>query len=134
MPDPQDPLIVYGSGLGGTITRYDGRTGEVRNVSLVESSYGRRPTPGTYRWAWAFPIAIAKKAPYTMYTGAQYLLRSPDRGVTWEKASRPDGRGRRREGLRRRGHGAKRASLRFRRHLDDRDLAARFRGDLGRDR
>ena len=33
--------------------------------------------------------AIAKKAPYTMYTGSQYLLRSPDRGVTWEKAS-PD--------------------------------------------
>ena len=90
VPDPKDPLIVYGSGLGGTITRYDGRTGEVRNVSpSVESSYGRRPTAGTYRWAWAFPIAIAKKAPYTMYTGSQYLLRSPDRGVTWEKAS-PD--------------------------------------------
>jgi photosystem II stability/assembly factor-like uncharacterized protein len=90
VPDPKDPLIVYGSGLGGTITRYDGRTGEVRNVSpSVESSYGRRPTAGTYRWAWAFPIAIAKKPPYTMYTGSQYLLRSPDRGVTWEKAS-PD--------------------------------------------
>ena len=90
VPDPQDPLIVYGTGLGGTITRYDGRTGEVRNISpSVESSYGRRPVPGTYRWSWAFPLAVAKKAPYTMYTGSQYLLRSSDRGVTWEKAS-PD--------------------------------------------
>jgi photosystem II stability/assembly factor-like uncharacterized protein len=90
VPDPADPLIVYGTGLGGTITRYDGRTGEVRNISpSVESNYGRRPVPGADRWSWAFPLAVARKAPYTMYTGSQYLLRSADRGVTWEKAS-PD--------------------------------------------
>ena len=44
VPDPEDPLIVYGSGLGGTITRYDGRTGEVRNVSPAVESSVRTPS------------------------------------------------------------------------------------------
>ena len=90
VPDPQDPLIVYGTGLGGTITRYDSRTGQVRNVSpYVESTYGRRPVPGSVRWAWCFPLAISARAPHEIYTGAQFLLRSSNRGESWEKAS-PD--------------------------------------------
>ncbi|HEY1434933.1 MAG TPA: hypothetical protein VGG65_06130 [Thermoanaerobaculia bacterium] len=90
VPDPEDPLVVYGTGLGGTITRYDSRTGQVRNVSpFVESTYGRRPKPDSIRWAWCFPLAISKTPPHDMYTGAQFLLRSRDRGQSWEKAS-PD--------------------------------------------
>ena len=100
VPDPEDPLIVYGSGLGGTITRFDARTGQVRQISpVVESSYGRRPVPGIDRWAWCFPIAVSRRPPHTLYTGSQFLLRSRDRGVTWERASpdltgaEPDARG-----------------------------------------
>ncbi len=90
VPDPQDPLIVYGTGLGGTITRYDSRTGQVRNVSpMVESTYGRRPVSGAYRWSWVFPLAIAPGPPQTLYAGAQFLLRSENRAESWEKAS-PD--------------------------------------------
>ena len=62
VPDPRNPDIVYGSGLGGTISRYDARTSQVRNVSpAAESTYGRRPVPGKYRWAWVFPIALSPK-------------------------------------------------------------------------
>ena len=90
VPDPQDPLIVYGTGLGGTITRWDGRTGQVQNVSpAVESTYGRRPTGEGLRWTWIFPLAISRQAPHAIYTGAQYLLRSLDRGASWERVS-PD--------------------------------------------
>jgi photosystem II stability/assembly factor-like uncharacterized protein len=90
VPDPRDPDIVYGTGLGGTITRFDARTSQVRNVSPVaESTYARRPAPGMYRWAWCFPLAISPKPPYALYTGSQYLLRSLDEGASWEKAS-PD--------------------------------------------
>jgi len=90
VPDPRDPLIVYGSGLGGTITRWDARTAQVRNISpSTESTYGRRPVPGVYRWAWCFPLAVGRKAPYPLYAGSQYLLRSLDGGESWEKAS-PD--------------------------------------------
>jgi photosystem II stability/assembly factor-like uncharacterized protein len=90
VPDPRDPEIVYGTGLGGTITRFDGRTGQVRNVSPVaQSTYGRRPAPGMDRWAWCFPLAMSSKPPHALYTGSQYLLRSLDDGATWEKVS-PD--------------------------------------------
>ena len=90
VPDPEDPLIVYGTGLGGTVTRFDTRTGEVRHISpIVESTYGRRPVPGSYRWSWVFPLAITPGPRPTLYTGAQFLLRSLDRGESWEKAS-PD--------------------------------------------
>jgi photosystem II stability/assembly factor-like uncharacterized protein len=33
IPDPTDPDIVYGSGLGGRVTRFDAHTGQVKNVS-----------------------------------------------------------------------------------------------------
>jgi photosystem II stability/assembly factor-like uncharacterized protein len=90
VPDPRDPDIVYGSGLGGTVTRFDARTSQVKNVSPVsESTYGRRPVAGAYRWAWVFPIAMSPKPPYPLYAGAQYLLRSLDEGASWEKVS-PD--------------------------------------------
>ena len=136
VPDPRDPDIVYGSGLGGTITRFDARTSQVKNVSPVaESTYGRRPVPGAYRWAWVFPIAISPKPPHALYAGAQYLLRSLDDGASWEKAS-PDliGSRARNEGLRRRRHGRGRAALRLRHDLHDRALAARSAGDLDRHR
>ena len=90
VPDPRNPDIVYGTGLGGTITRFDAKTSQVRNVSPVaESTYARRPAAGMYRWAWVFPLAISPKPPHALYTGAQFLLRSLDEGASWEKVS-PD--------------------------------------------
>jgi photosystem II stability/assembly factor-like uncharacterized protein len=90
VPDPADPQIVYGTGLGGTITRFDFRTGAVRNISpAVESTYGRRPTGAGLRWTWIFPLVASRGPTHALYTGAQYLLRSLDHGNSWEKVS-PD--------------------------------------------
>jgi photosystem II stability/assembly factor-like uncharacterized protein len=90
VPDPEDPEIVYGTGLGGTITRFDGRTGQVQNISpAIESTYGKRPTGTGLRWTWIFPLVVSPKPPHALYTAAQYLLRSLDRGRSWEKVS-PD--------------------------------------------
>ena len=90
VPDPQDPDIVYGSGLGGRLSRWDARTGEVQNVTpWPVSSYGQRPTDFKYRYTWITPIAASPIAPYPLYQGAQVLFRSLDRGSTWETIS-PD--------------------------------------------
>ena len=90
VPDPADPEIVYGTGLGGTITRFDSRTGQVQKISpAVESTYGRRPTGEGFRWPWIFPLVASPRPPHALYTGAQYLLRSLDSGKSWEKIS-PD--------------------------------------------
>jgi photosystem II stability/assembly factor-like uncharacterized protein len=90
VPDPQDPQIVYGSGLGGRLSRWDARTGEVQNISPWPlSSYGRRPTEYKYHYTWITPIAVSQRAPYPLYQGAQVLFRSLDRGANWSVIS-PD--------------------------------------------
>ena len=90
IPDPQDPDIVYGSGLGGRLSRWDARTGEVQNISpWPVSSYGARPTTVRYRYTWITPIAVSQISPYPLYQGAQVLFRSLDQGETWTTIS-PD--------------------------------------------
>ncbi len=90
VPDAQDPNIVYGSGLGGHLSRWDGRTGEAQNISpWPASSYGRRPTDVKYRYTWITPIAMSQKAPFPLYQGAQVLFRSTDQGRNWNTIS-PD--------------------------------------------
>lgn len=90
LPDPVDPNIVYGSGLGGRLSRWDARNGEVQNISpWPVSSYGARPTSVKYRYTWITPIALSSSAPYPLYQGAQLLFRSLDRGAHWQTVS-PD--------------------------------------------
>jgi photosystem II stability/assembly factor-like uncharacterized protein len=90
VPDPRDANIVYGSGLGGRLTRWDARNGEVQNISPWPiSTYGARPTSVKYHYTWITPIAVSAVAPYPLYQGAQVLFRSFDMGATWETIS-PD--------------------------------------------
>ena len=90
VPDPQDANIVYGSGLGGRLSRWDARTGQVQNISPWPlSSYGQRPTSVKFRYTWITPIAVSQKSPFPLYQGAQVLFRSLDQGQTWETIS-PD--------------------------------------------
>ena len=90
IPDPENPDIVYGSGLGGRLSRWDARNGEVQNISpWPVLAYGVRPTTVTYRYTWITPIAVSGIPPYPLYQGAQVLFRSKDRGASWETIS-PD--------------------------------------------
>jgi photosystem II stability/assembly factor-like uncharacterized protein len=95
LPDPTDPQIVYGSGLGGRLSRWDARSGEVQNISpWPVSTYGARATEVKYRYTWISPIAISAQAPHALYAGAQVLFRSMDQGRHWERIS-PDLTGKR---------------------------------------
>ncbi|HEX8234246.1 MAG TPA: hypothetical protein VF559_12980 [Caulobacteraceae bacterium] len=90
IPDPEDPQIVYGTGLGGRISRWDGRTGQVANVSpWPVSSYGARPTTVKHRYGWVAPMAVSRTGPVTLYAGSQVLFASTDRGQNWRTIS-PD--------------------------------------------
>jgi photosystem II stability/assembly factor-like uncharacterized protein len=90
LPDPQDPHIVYGSGLGGRLSRWDGRTGQVQNVTpWPVSSYAARPTAVKYRYTWLTPLAISTHRPHSLYFASQVLFRSDDGGQTWQTIS-PD--------------------------------------------
>ncbi|MGH7507425.1 MAG: hypothetical protein ACRELX_17355, partial [Longimicrobiales bacterium] len=86
--DPTDPNIVFTESQGGNIARYDVVTGEAARIRPV-----RRPTPDDttrdYRFNWSSPIHISYHDPATVFIGANHLMRSRDRGTTWEEAS-PD--------------------------------------------
>ncbi len=88
IPDPTNPDIVYASGLGGKVTKWDQRTGQVQNITpWPVSSYGRRPTEVKYHYLWITPLAISAKGPVTLFLGAQKLFASADRGLTWSVIS-----------------------------------------------
>ena len=90
VPDPEDPDIVYGAGLGGRISKWNARTGQVQNVSPWPlSSYAARPGTTRYRYDWITPLAISPRPPHAIYVGAQFLFRSLDGGESWETIS-PD--------------------------------------------
>ncbi|MGE4070287.1 MAG: WD40/YVTN/BNR-like repeat-containing protein [Lysobacterales bacterium] len=88
VPDPDDANIVYGSGLGGRVGRFDARTGDVQNISpSLINSYGRDPRTVEHRWAWMTPLTISPLAPHSLFLGAQILWRSDDRGQNWRVIS-----------------------------------------------
>ena len=90
VPDPANPEVVYGAGLGGRLSRWDARTGQVQNVApWPVSTYGARPGTGRYRYEWITPLAIAPRPPHAIYVGAQVLFRSLDSGQSWQTVS-PD--------------------------------------------
>ncbi len=90
VPDPTDPDIVYGAGLGGRVSKWNGRTGQVQNVSpWPTSSYAARPGTTRYRYDWITPLAISSRPPHPIYVGAQVLFRSLDGGNSWQTIS-PD--------------------------------------------
>ncbi|MFN7971072.1 MAG: hypothetical protein U0166_01770 [Acidobacteriota bacterium] len=95
LPVPADPGIVFGSGLGGRLSRWDARNGEVQNVApWPVSTYGQRPTTVRYHYTWITPLTISPRAPHAIYLGAQVLFRSTDQGLHWDAIS-PDLSGKR---------------------------------------
>jgi len=77
IPDPADPNIVYGSGLGGHISKWDARTGQVADVTpWPEETYGRRPTLTKYHYLWVTPLVASNTGPASLYLGGQVLFRN----------------------------------------------------------
>ncbi len=90
VPKPGNPDIVFGSGLGGTVTRFDEVTRQSADVSPWPApAYGVNPSGLRLRFTWLTPLVISPRAPHPMYFGAQILLRSVDDGDSWQQVS-PD--------------------------------------------
>ncbi len=90
VPDPADPNLVFGSGLGGRVSRWNARTGQVANVSPYPIiSYGAAPLKVKYRYGWVTPLVFTPTKPYALLLGAQVLFQSTNLGKTWKVIS-PD--------------------------------------------
>ena len=89
-PDPRNLDIVYAGSYGGSITRYDHKTGETREIiAWPQVIDGIAPSDLKYRFQWNAPILLSPHDPGTLYHASQVLLRSRDEGQTWEAIS-PD--------------------------------------------
>ena len=90
IPDPNDPSIVYSTGLGGRLSRYDATTGESANITPFPiSTYGKRQTATDHHFVWVTPMAVSQVGPTTLYMGAEVVFASTDQGHHWSTIS-PD--------------------------------------------
>lgn len=89
MPHPKDPNIVYGS-CKGQYSVMNLKTGQSKNYWIgAQSLYGNPGRDLIYRMQRVSPMATSPHDPDVLYYGSQYLHRTRDKGVTWEKMS-PD--------------------------------------------
>ncbi len=89
IPHPTLPNIIYGSCKGQFITQ-NTETGQNKQYWIGgQSLYGNAGEDLLYRFQRVSPMALSPHNPNVLYYGSQYLHRTTDRGVTWEKIS-PD--------------------------------------------
>ena len=82
---PLDPNLVYGGGPLGMVFRFDWTTGQSVNISPEPQVFaGNR-----LRFTWTSPLVVSPQDPAILYFGAQYVLRTEDRGQHWQTIS-PD--------------------------------------------
>ncbi len=88
VPDSADPDIVYGSGLGGAVTKWNARTGLSEDVTpWPENNYGKRPTLTKYHYMWVTPLVASRTGTPSLYLGGPVVFRSQDQGKSWSVIS-----------------------------------------------
>lgn len=89
IPDHTDAEIVYG-GCKGQFSVQDMSTNDEKQYWVgAESLYGNGGGTEIYRFQRVAPMEVSPNEPHTAYYGSQYLHRTRDFGVTWDKMS-PD--------------------------------------------
>ena len=89
IPNPANPQVVYGSCKGQFSVLDLATTDEMRYWVGAESLYGNGGDTLIYRFQRVSPMEVSPFAPHAVYYGSQYLHRTLDGGVTWQKIS-PD--------------------------------------------
>lgn len=89
MPNIINPDTVYAS-CKGQFSRMSLRTGQEKQYWVgAQSLYGSPPSDLIYRFQRVSPIELSPNDSHVIYYGSQYLHRTRDEGVTWERIS-PD--------------------------------------------
>jgi len=89
-PSPKDSNIVFAGSYGGLTTRFDKRTGQLRDVNPYPNNpMGAGADVLKYRFQWNFPLLFSPHDPNKLYTAANVLFMSMDEGSSWQIIS-PD--------------------------------------------
>jgi photosystem II stability/assembly factor-like uncharacterized protein len=88
--DPDDPTLIYATTINGTLTEYNVDTERIREIKpYPEYVYGMESKDLRYRSNWNAPVTASPQKPSVIYYGTHKLMRTKDRGVTFEEIS-PD--------------------------------------------
>ena len=89
MPHPTNPDTVYGS-CKGQYSRMSLRSGQEKQYWIgAQSLYANAGKDLIYRFQRVSPMEVSPHDPTVIYYGSQYVHRTRDEGVTWERMS-PD--------------------------------------------
>ena len=86
--DPNDPTTMFAESQGGNLIRVDLTTMERKSMRPRA-----RPTEDgedrSYRFNWDSPVVPSSHHPTTVYIGGNHVMKSTDRGQSWQEIS-PD--------------------------------------------
>jgi photosystem II stability/assembly factor-like uncharacterized protein len=88
-PHPSNPDLYFaGTNNGGFLTRYNKRTGELKEVGAYPRFFSGEPSKDVKeRWQWTYPIIFAHADPNVLYTTSQRVWKSTNGGDSWEAIS-----------------------------------------------
>ena len=90
--DPTDSSVLFGESQGGNVYRKNLITGESQRIRPLPRAQGQGPESAEevdFTWNWNTPMLISEHDNRLIYIGSSHLMKSADRGVTWESLS-PD--------------------------------------------
>ena len=88
-PDPRNSDVVYAGSYDGLLTRYEHRTGQMRNITVwPDNPMGSGAEAMKYRFQWNFPIFLSPHDPKVLYAGGNVLFKSTNEGQSWEPISK----------------------------------------------
>lgn len=88
--DPDDPKLVYGGCYQGIINEFNHETNKSKMVMAYPYlGLGTNPSEHKYRFNWNAPIVASPHDPSTIYHAGNHLLKTTNRGISWEEIS-PD--------------------------------------------
>ena len=89
-PDPLDSNFVYAGSYDGLLTRFDTKTGSMRDINAwPDNPMGSGVEAMKYRFQWSFPLLFSPHNPKRLYAGSNVLLATTDEGQHWTAMS-PD--------------------------------------------
>ena len=84
LQDPKENRVIYSETQDGNMVRVDRVTDETQSIRPVAPQ-----GEAAYRWNWDTPFIMSSSDPAIVYTAAQKVFKSIDRGLTWTPIS-PD--------------------------------------------
>lgn len=86
--DANDPRFIYSTYFASNFIEWDSKIDNTRMVRpYPEQVSGEQPKNLKYRANWNGPVLVSPHNPNVIYYGSQHVMKSVDRGVSWETMS-----------------------------------------------